>query len=156
MSESPRPASTTDTTASRWVNVTSILGLVVAAGALARIVQYAQRRPLFIDDVLLMLNLVTRGYRDLLRPLDIEQSAPPLFLWIQRLIGDVLGVSDVTFTLLSFVIGLAVLPMAWLVARRIVDRESSMLAVAMLAVSPPIIYYATSAKQYEMDVFVAL
>jgi len=156
MSDLPRSASPSDTSASRWMNATNMLGLIVAAGVLARVVQYAQRRPLFIDDVMLMLNIVTRGYRDLLRPLDMEQSAPPLFLWLQRFIVEALGVSDVSFTLLSFIIGLAVLPMAWVVARRIVDRQSSMLTVALLASSPPIIYYSTSAKQYEADIFIAL
>jgi hypothetical protein len=138
------------------MNATWVFALVALAGVIARVVQYAQRRPLFIDDVLLMLNIAPRGYRALLQPLDIEQSAPPLFLWAQRFIVHLLGVSDVTFTLISFVIGLAVLPLAWLVARRLVDRETSMLAVAMLAVAPPLIYYSTSAKPYETDVFVAL
>jgi Dolichyl-phosphate-mannose-protein mannosyltransferase len=131
-------------------------GLIVLAGVIARIVQYAQRRPLYIDDVLLMLNIASRGYRDLLRPLVIEQSAPALFLWAQRFIVNVLGVSDLTFTLISFITGLAVLPMAWSFARRLVDRETSMLAVAMLALAPPLIYYATSSKQYGTDVFVAV
>ena len=127
---------------------TWVFGFAIAAGVLARLVQYAQRRPLYIDDVQLMLNIVTRGYRELLQPLVLEQSAPALFLWIQRLIISVFGVSDVTFTLTSLGVGLALLPIAWVCARRIVDRETSLLAIAILAVAPPLIYYATSAKQY--------
>ena len=156
MSQPLRAATSAETSVSRAPLATSVFGLVVLAGVVARIAQYAQRRPLFIDDVQLMLNIVARGYRDLLRPLALEQSAPALFLWTQRFIVHLLGVSDVTFTVLSLAVGLATLPMAWLVARRIVDRQTSMLAVAMLAISPPLIYYATSAKQYEMDVFVAV
>lgn len=132
-----------------------MFGLVAVAGFLARIVQYAQRRPLFVDDIQLMLNIATRGYGRLLRPLALEQSASPLFLWVQRFIVQTLGVSDVAFTLISLATGLAVLPLTWSVARRIVDRETSMLAEAILAVAPPLIYYSTSAKQYGTDVFVA-
>jgi hypothetical protein len=156
MPQPTHPATSPDATTQRAPLATLVFGLLILAGVVARIVQYAQRRPLYIDDVQLMLNIVARGYRDLLRPLALEQSAPALFLWAQRFVVHLLGVSDATFTLLPLLVGLATLPMAWLVARRIADRETSMLAVAMLAISPALIYYATSAKQYEMDVFVAV
>ena len=156
MTASSRSTASPESSATRSTPAAWIFLLVVAAGVLARVVQYAQRRPLYIDDVQLMLNIVARGYRELLQPLALEQSAPLLFLWLQRFVVHLFGVSDVTFTVISLVVGLAALPIGWLVARRIVDRETSMLAVAMLAVSPPLIYYATSAKQYEMDVFVAV
>jgi len=154
MPASPRSDTTPHATAAEGTGAALVFGLVIAAGVLARIVQYAQRRPLFTDDVQLALNVLTRGYRDLLRPLDLEQSAPALFLWIQRFMSSAFGVSDVSLTIVSLIAGLAVLPLAWLIARRVVDRETSMFAVALLAVSPPLIYYSSSAKQYEMGVFV--
>jgi len=156
MTDSSRPTTPPDASATQRTPAAWVFALIVAAGLLARLVQFAQRRPLFIDDIQLMLNIVARGYRDLLRPLALEQSAPALFLWTQRSIVRLFGVSDVTFTMLSLAVGIAVLPFAWLIARRITDRVTAMLAVAMLSISPPLIYYATSSKQYETDVFVAV
>ena len=62
-----------------------------AAGALARIAAYAQNRSLWYDEAALALNLARRGYLALLAPLDNLQTAPPLFLWIERAVVAVNG-----------------------------------------------------------------
>lgn len=57
----------------------------VLAGVLLRYVNFHAARSLWLDEAMLALNVAARSFPELLRPLDYNQIAPPLFLWIERL-----------------------------------------------------------------------
>ena len=61
MPEPSRPVPSIEPAPRRMATVV-VLGLVVAAGVVARMVQAAQRRSLFIDDVQLVLNVAVRDF----------------------------------------------------------------------------------------------
>ena len=57
----------------------------LVAGIVFRLVQFFAARSLWLDESMLALNIASRSFGELLRPLDYNQVAPPLFLWLARL-----------------------------------------------------------------------
>jgi 4-amino-4-deoxy-L-arabinose transferase-like glycosyltransferase len=137
--------------AALWVVI-----LAVAVGAALRIAEVAQDHTFGFDDTALAINIATRSAAQLAKPLLFEQTAPVLFLWIDRLLVDLFGVSEVALRLLPLVAGIAVLPLTWIAGRRLVSAPATALAVALLAVSPLAVDYSDSVKPYIVDAAVAL
>ena len=130
----------------------------VVLGCLFRIIRYAQNLPLWSDECFLSVNFINRGYRELLEPLDNGQIAPPLFLWIQRLIIDVFGFSEWSLRVFPLVCGLVSVFLFWHLARRVFGDNSTavLLAVGIFAVSVHPIRHASEAKPYAADLLAAL
>jgi 4-amino-4-deoxy-L-arabinose transferase-like glycosyltransferase len=59
--------------------------LVVLIAAGLRLVHYVGQPTLWLDEARIALNVAGRSWGGLLRPLDYDQSAPPLFLWLEKL-----------------------------------------------------------------------
>lgn len=139
-----------EATAGRWV------AFFLALGLAARVIRYALRFPLWEDECFLSVNLIDRGYLDLMGPLDYYQVAPLLFLWAQRTMAGLLGFNEYSLRLVSLVCGVASLGLFGWVARRLLTGLALVAAIAMFAVSYPPIRYAAEAKQYGGDLLVAL
>jgi hypothetical protein len=123
----------------------------LALGALLRIRQYVGRRSLWLDELSVALNLASRGFLDLLQPLDYNQAAPVLFLWIQELATRVGGLGELTLRFAPLVCGIALLPVAWIAARRLLEPWAAACAVLLLAVSPLLVWHANEVKPYAGD-----
>ena len=128
----------------------------VVAGAAIRVEQYVARRSLWLDEALLALNVVHRDYRGLLHPLASQQGAPIGFLWLERTAVLVFGNNEDALRLVPLLAGLAsLLLFAWL-ARRLLPPGPGLVALALVALSPPLVYYSTEVKQYAVDVLATL
>jgi hypothetical protein len=57
-------------------------------------VQFFAARSLWLDESMLALNIASRPLGELLRPLDYNQVAPPLFLWLSRLSIRLAGTNE--------------------------------------------------------------
>ena len=68
-----------------------LLWAALATGAGFRVLYYLSGRSLWIDEARLALNVAGRGYAGLLRPLDYDQAASPLFLWGEKFVTQLLG-----------------------------------------------------------------
>lgn len=132
------------------------IGLFLLLGLLARVIRYYLCFPLWDDESFLCVNLIHRGYADLLQPLDYHQVAPILFLWIERTIVGALGFSEYSLRLLPLVCSIASLFVFHRVARQLLSGPALLFAVAIFAVSYPGIRYAAEAKPYGTDMFVSL
>ena len=91
----------------------------MAVGVVARLVQYLSGRSLWLDESLLWLNLDERSAAGLLRPLDFAQGAPIPFLLAEKGAIGLFGDAEWSLRLLPLLAGLAALPLAVLVARRL-------------------------------------
>ena len=128
----------------------------VVLGAGLRIRQYVFRRSLWNDEAALALNIVQRGFVDLLRPLRFQQGAPIGFLWVERAAVDVLGKNEYALRLFPLLAGIAGLVLFALIARRVLSPWATPFAVLLFAVLQPLVYYSTEVKQYGVDVTAAL
>jgi 4-amino-4-deoxy-L-arabinose transferase-like glycosyltransferase len=124
---------------------------VLALGVLLRVRQYAGRRSLWLDELSVALNLASRDFLDLLRPLDYNQAAPVLFLWVQELATRVGGFGELSLRFAPLLCGVALLPVAWLAARRLLEPWAAVCAVLLLAVSPLLVWHANEVKPYAGD-----
>ena len=80
---------------------------------------YAENRSLWYDEAALALNITSRGFVELVAPLDYLQTAPPMFLWAERLIVILFGANDWTLRLVPLGAGVVTAPVTWVVARRL-------------------------------------
>ena len=146
----PAPA----TRADRWWVVAAWAFCV--AGAIARIAAYLQYRSLWYDEAAVALNIMRRGFVALLQPLENQQTAPPLFLWAERVVVLAFGANEWSLRAVPLLAGIATAPLMWRVARRLLPASAAVIAVALVALSPTLVRYAAEVKPYAVDALVTL
>jgi len=132
-----------------------IVLVAVLAGALLQVMQYAVNRAIWLDEALIVHNVLNRGFRGLMDPLDFGQTAPYGFLALERAAVALLGGGEYALRLVPLLAGLAALALFPAVARRYVSAPARTVAVAIFALTPFLVYYASEVKQYSLDVLVA-
>ena len=60
-----------------------VVGLV-ALGLALRGYHYFREPSMWHDEAAVAVNVLNRGYADLLGPLTFHEAAPPLFLWLEK------------------------------------------------------------------------
>jgi len=134
----------------------TVLWGALALGVILRVAYFFSGRSLWIDEARLALNVATRSYADLLRPLDYDQAAPPLFLWGEKLATQLFGVNDRAFWVLPLVAGLAAMVLFVPLARRYLPGWIGVLAAASFCISPTLVHFSATAKPYIGDLALAL
>jgi hypothetical protein len=129
---------------------------LVALGVLARLVRYLANRSLWRDEAALAVNIVERSFAGLLEPLDFDQVAPIGFLMLAKALVLVLGASEYVLRLVPLAAGLGALPLFYLTVREFLGRAEAAVALMLVAISEPLIFYSSEVKQYSSDVFCAL
>ncbi|HVZ47364.1 MAG TPA: glycosyltransferase family 39 protein, partial [Gemmatimonadaceae bacterium] len=135
---------------------TLIAAAAIILGVAARGWAVAHRGSLFLDEASLALNVLSRGFVGLTRPLAWGQAAPVGYLWIERAAVNALGASEVALRAWPFVAGAATLPFTWLVARRIAGPWPAAFATVAVSCSLLGTRYASEAKPYASDALVAI
>ncbi|GAB4502143.1 MAG: hypothetical protein Fur0035_16910 [Anaerolineales bacterium] len=130
--------------------------LLVAAGLVLRLRAYLSGRSLWLDEAMLALNLIQRDVFGLMKPLDYEQGAPLGFLLLQKFFITLAGAGEPGLRLLPFLAGCALLILSALWLRRFLSTPGLLLALALLAFSPTLVYYSAENKQYMLDAALTL
>src|SRR5262245_62029624 len=120
--------------------MTGVLLGALTLGTVLRVAYFFAGRSLWIDEARLALNVASRSYADLLRPLDYDQAAPPLFLWIEKLMTQLLGVHEQAFWVLPFICGIAAMLLFVPLGRRFLPGWPGVLAAASLCVAPTLMH----------------
>lgn len=130
--------------------------LIILGGGIVRIVQYLFNRSLWADEASLALNIVSRSYGDLLRPLAYDQGAPVGFLFLEKLATQIVAPNEYGLRLVPLLGGLAA-PIAFYgISRKYFARHTILLALCLLCFLYPFVYFSTEVKQYSTDVLAAL
>jgi hypothetical protein len=130
--------------------------LVVAVGAILRLVRYGSDIPAWGDEAGLAHCIMTNGYREILTSRGIDLMATPAFLLLLKGVTSVLGPREYSLRLPSLLAGILALPLFHLLARRFLSPAGGLLALFLVAVSEPLIHYTANAKQYMLDVLAAV
>ena len=129
-------------------------------GFILRLRQYFSGRSLWADEAMLALNIVTRSFSQLFQPLDYDQGAPLGFLLVEKLFNVTFGRTEFVLRLFPLLAGLASLWLFYLLLTTLRGeaerRGGNLLAFALFAVNPQLVYYSSESKQYIMDVAVTL
>ena len=133
-----------------------IVAALVLIGVALRAVQYFSGGSLWVDEAALALNLASRSFGELFRPLDLAQVAPWGFLLIEKGLLSVFGRSALGLRLLPFVASLGALILFARLARQTLPGRGAAFAVGCFALATGLIDYAGQLKQYSTDVAASL
>ena len=132
----------------------SLISLIF--GVLVRLRLYFNNRSLWYDEASLAINIVDRSYAELLKPLDYNQAAPPLFLWLEKFSVQLLGNNEYALRLFPLVSGIIALGLFYKLAVRFTSGLTTPIAIALFASLKYTVYYSAEAKPYASDLMVAL
>lgn len=130
-------------------------GILIAA-VLLRLFHLIGNRSLWLDEAYLALNITESSYLQLLshQPVIQEQAkAPLLFSLIVKAVTQIFGNAEWALRLFPFVCAAATVVLFFFLARRVVARAETWLAVWMMIFCDQLIYYAAELKPYAGDVF---
>lgn len=131
-----------------------IFGL--AWGLYLRLKLFLVERSLWVDPAMLALNIIKKGYGELLGQLDLNQSAPPGFLWISKWIGSLFQYNEWSLRFFPFIMGVAALVIFYKISRLWLGDKCAFLAFIPFSFSTTVIFYSAEFKQYSTDLFFAL
>ncbi len=130
--------------------------LLVAVGVLLQVLEYADNRPLYIDEGLLLKNLVGLPIFDFSTTLSKDQLAAPGFLAVERIMVRLPMPTVWSARLIPLLCGIASMFLMRSVARRYVPPRAVPIAVGLFALDDWLIYYTVEIKQYCSDTTLTL
>ena len=136
--------------------LSSASALIILFGVILRTRQYIVNRSLWLDELLISLNIVNRSFVQLTQPLDYNQKAPIGFLLLQKLSTQIFGIEEYSLRLLPLIAGIMALFLMYHVGKVYIGLPGTLFALGFLAVSVRPIYYASEVKQYSVDALVSL
>ena len=105
---------------------------------------------------MLSVNIASRSFAGLLRPLDYDQTAPPLYLWLTKAVTLLAGVNELALRALPLVAGLFLPWAVWRLGRRIVPEGAALFASLVVALAPGLVQYGGIVKPYAIDALVTV
>jgi mannosyltransferase len=127
------------------------IGAVVAVGVVAR---FVQRSPLWLDEAL-SVNIASLPLGDMFEALR-HDGHPPFYYLVLHAWMSVSGEGDGAVRALSGIFAVAALPLTWIAGRRIAGPSGARWALAVAALSPYLIRYATETRMYSMVMLLVL
>jgi uncharacterized membrane protein len=122
-----------------------VLGLVL------RFREYLSNPSIWNDEAELGINIIGRSYAGLTHPLASNQGAPLGFLFLEKTGVEIFGPNGPALRLFPFLASLVLLLVFRSLAMRTLGGWAGCVAIAVVAVSPSLVYYSTDAKQYSGD-----
>jgi hypothetical protein len=130
------------------------LSTIALLGAALRVRQFVHARSMWLDEISLAMSFREFNPFGILTNALLErQSAPPGYLFASAISVEIFGTGDRALRLVALLSGLATLALSVVIARRLLTHLATQAAfVALIAISPTLIYYSNEVKQYSTDV----
>jgi hypothetical protein len=133
----------------------TIVFSILFAGVLLSILQFVYNRSLWLDEAYLSLNIINKSHFELLKPLDIHQVAPILFLQTEKILSKLIPNSEFglrLFPLISFSLSLFLFYKTIKAIQQ--NYYTIMFSLSLFVFNASLIYYSSEVKQYMSDVLV--
>ena len=88
--------------------------------------------------------------------LTLGHSTPPFYVLTIWGLAQLFGGSEAVLRSPSFAFGVGTVLLFWFAARRLASRAAALLGLALVAVSPVLVYFTKELKQYSGDAFFAV
>jgi 4-amino-4-deoxy-L-arabinose transferase-like glycosyltransferase len=128
-----------------------VVVVLVAVGIAVRLRPYAACPSYWYDEAYLLLNVFTKSFLDLFGPLREDQAAPPLFLWLLRVLYRLGGGGEWLMRLPALTASVAGLLAMAPLARRLGGRRGGLWAIAFCALGHHAAAHAAEVKPYALD-----
>lgn len=138
----------------RRLKTWGVLAAITAIGAAVRLDIFLRQDSLWLDEARLALNLASRSFAGLAKPLAYDQSAPLLFLWIQKAVIDLWGTGELAFRLFPLLAGIATIGVIYVVGRMLAGDLAGAIAALLAAISPTMVKFSMDNKQYSVEALV--
>ncbi len=129
---------------------------ILVFGVGLRLIQYLSNRSLWVDEAMLVRNILDRSYGELLQPLSDNQGAPIGFLVATKALTQAFGDGEFVLRLLPLVGGIASLILFHVLLKRYIPTPVRLIPLFLFAINLPLIYYSSEAKQYATDLTITL
>jgi hypothetical protein len=132
------------------------LWAIIAAGIIFRIVPYLANCSLWVDEAAISSNIVNRSFAGLLQQLDMEQGAPPGFLFLEKFAILLFGNNEFALRLFPLIFGILAIFLFVKVSKMTLNPVVLIGAVFLFVIHRTAINFAVETKQYSLDIFFAL
>ena len=105
------------------------------------------------DEVITAARVLPGSFGHMMREVRVSESTPPLYYVLAWGWGKLFGLGEVQLRSLSALVGSATIPIAYLIGRELADRRAGLIATALIAVNPMLIWYSQEARAYALLVF---
>jgi mannosyltransferase len=127
--------------------------LIVALAAAVRFATLGT--PTYWYDEYLTVTDIHNGFLGTLRAVRDVEVNPPLYFVIAWGWQQVLGNSEIVLRSLSALLGTATVPLVYAAARELASRRAGLIAAALTATSPLLIWYSQDTRTYPLLVFLS-
>jgi uncharacterized membrane protein len=126
---------------------------VIAVGALLRLATIGVQH--FWFDEAVTAGLMRLDVDDMVGTMLTTESTPPLYYVLARGWAAVFGAGEVGLRLLSALLGTVTIAVAYAIGTTLASRRAGLVAAALTAVSPALVWYSQEARSYSLAVLLA-
>jgi mannosyltransferase len=105
------------------------------------------------DEVITAARVIPGSFVHMLREVKASESNPPLYYVLAWGWAKMFGTGEVGLRSLSALFGAATVPVAYFAGRELAGRRAGLIAAAIVAVNPMLIWYSQEARSYALLVF---
>jgi mannosyltransferase len=102
------------------------------------------------DEVITVARVLPGSFVHMLREVRDSESNPPLYYVLAWFWAKAFGSGEVGIRSLSALFGVATVPVAFLAAREALNERAGLIAAAIVAVNPMLIWYSQEARSYAL------
>src|SRR4051794_33625874 len=127
-----------------------LLAGITLAGALLRFATL-DVQSYWLDEVA-TVNILRHGFGDMISAVSAGESTPPLFYIVAWAWSKLSGTGEVGLRSLSALLGTLTIPLAYVLGREYIGRTTGVIAAALTAFNPLLIWYSQEARSYALMV----
>jgi mannosyltransferase len=133
------------------------LGLLLAITGMAASLRFAtlSLQSYWFDEAV-TVDLVRHSFLGMLRAIPDTESTPPLYYVLGWGWSRIFGTGEIGLRSLSALLGTATVPVSFAVGRILVSRRAGLLAAALVACSPMLVWYSQEARSYALLAFLSV
>src|SRR5690348_12826983 len=127
-----------------------LLAGITLAGALLRFLTL-DVQSYWLDEVA-TVNILHHGFGGMLSAVSAGESTPPLYYGVAWVWAKVFGTNEVGLRSLSALFGTATIVVAFMLGREVAGRRAGLIAAALCAFNPLLVWYSQEARSYALMV----
>ncbi|MGN6814680.1 MAG: glycosyltransferase family 39 protein [Solirubrobacterales bacterium] len=145
------PAATSEARPRSYVLPVALAGLIGAAAVLRFAGLGVQSY--HHDEVITAMRVLPGSLSHLFHEVRVSESNPPLYYLLAWGWAKAFGLGEVGLRSLSALLGVAVVPVAYLIGRELSSRRTGLVLAAFVAFNPMLIWYSQEARSYALLIF---
>ena len=141
----------------RIVEVRKLHFLIIFISFSMALFQLIWNRSLWYDEAMLANNIISKSFIELLFPLDDNQVAPILYLFLTKLASLIVPKSEIGLRLVPFLFYCFTIFLFYKTLLLLFKKELTItFCLSLFLFNSSLIYYSSEVKQYTTDLFVAI